>query len=194
MPLTIVECQGERRPGREFFEISDVRATTSMSSVYGHPVKNAVVPFIAEVLWVLLRDYPADETLFSFLEYSVVELASATLNEAVNFHLAFLVQLAAFMGIEPDVSTYRRGWVFDMSEGRFRDMHEVRLMQMEAMLTAAESYVARAVMRFNYGNVRFIRLGRNDRNRILDTILRYYTLHSVSLMSLRTLPVLRELF
>lgn len=194
MPLTPVECQGERRPGREFFEISDVRAAAVMNAVYCHPVKNAIVPFLAEVLVVLLRDYPADEMLYSFLEYSVMRLGVSTHRAAVNFHLAFLVQLARFMGIEPDISTYCAGSMFDMSEGRFRMKHDVSLTEIGRTLDVDDSRVARSVMRFNYNNVGYVKLSRDVRNRILDAILQYYTLHSVSLMSLKTLSVLRELF
>ena len=107
-----------------------------------------------------------------------------------NFHLMFLYGLGRFLGIEPDVSGYRQGMVFDMLDGRFRlsaPMHR-------HYLDPVQSGAVVALSRMNPANMHLFKMSRHERNQLLDGILQYYSLHYTGLQSLRSLDVLRELF
>ena len=49
-------------------------------------------------------------------------------------------------------------------------------------------------MRMDYATMHLFRMGRADRNRILEIIIHYYRLHIPQFPELRSLPVLQELF
>jgi DNA repair protein RecO (recombination protein O) len=46
----------------------------------------------------------------------------------------------------------------------------------------------------DYATMHLFRLGRADRNRILEILILYYRLHIPQFPELRSLPVLQELF
>ena len=52
----------------------------------------------------------------------------------------------------------------------------------------------RLLMRMDYATMHLFRMGRADRNRILEIIIHYYRLHIPQFPGLRSLPVLQELF
>lgn len=189
MPLSIFECVASIKPGRELCLMRDPRVIEPLHGIHSHPLKGAVSLFIADVLNAVLRESQSDATTFAFLADSIVRFNE--MEEGVaNFHLCFLYRLGRFIGIEPDVSTYRDGAVFDMQEGRFRmtpPLHHKYLMSDDARVLSLLS-------RITFENMRFFKFNRRQRNDLLDKILEYYTIHYSSLSQLQSLDVLRALF
>ncbi len=190
MPLGLVECVADIRPGQDVLLMHEPRAGMALHGIHAHPVKSAVALFLAEVLAVVLREGPADETLYEYVSRSVAMLDSIRADRVANFHLCFLYGLGRHLGIEPDMDGYRPGTVFDMVDGCFRmsaPMHRHYLPSTEAAAVAALS-------RMTYVNMHRFRMSRHERNNLLDGILRYYSLHYTALGSLKSLDVLRVLF
>ncbi len=190
MPLALVECVADIRPGREVMIMHEPRAEEPLTSLRTNPVKSSLVMFIAEVLGVVLRDGPPDELSYAYIHNAVTLLDRLPTGSVANFHLMFLYGLGRFLGIEPDVSGYRQGMVFDMLDGRFRlsaPMHR-------HYLDPVQSGAVVALSRMNPANMHLFKMSRHERNQLLDGILQYYSLHYTGLQSLRSLDVLRELF
>lgn len=190
MPLALVECVADIRPGREVMIMHEPRAEEPLTSLRTNPVKSSLVMFIAEVLGVVLRDGPPDELSYAYIHNAVTLLDRLPTESVANFHLMFLYGLGRFLGIEPDVSGYRQGMVFDMLDGRFRlsaPMHR-------HYLDPVQSGAVVALSRMNPANMHLFKMSRHERNQLLDGILQYYSLHYTGLQSLRSLDVLRELF
>lgn len=190
MPLALVECVADIRPGREVMIMHEPRAEEPLTSLRTNPVKSSLVMFIAEVLGVVLRDGPPDELSYAYIHNAVKLLDRLPTGSVANFHLMFLYGLGRFLGIEPDVSGYRQGMVFDMLDGRFRlsaPMHR-------HYLDPVQSGAVVALSRMNPANMHLFKMTRHERNQLLDGILQYYSLHYTGLQSLRSLDVLRELF
>ena len=190
MPLSIVECVADIKPGREISLMHEPRVLVPLSGLRCNPIKGSIAMFLAEVLGAILRDGPPDTTLYKYICASVEVLDALPSNRAANFHICFLWGLGRFIGIEPDVEGYVDGMIFDMQDGRFRlsaPMHP-------NYLDPARSAAVAAVSRMTYSNMHLFRMARAERNELLDGILRYYSLHYAVLQSLRSLEVLRELF
>lgn len=189
MPLGLVECVADIRPGREIHMMSDPRAEEPLTGLRTHPAKSAVAMFMAEVLSIVLRDGPADEGLYRYIYKCVKLLDVLPGSHVANFHLCFLYGLGSYLGIEPDVTDYREGMVFDMIDGRFRmsaPMHRHFLDSRRAQSVVALS-------RMTMVNMHLFGMTRDQRNEMLDGILDYYTLHYAGLNAMRSLEVLREL-
>lgn len=191
MPLGLVECMADVRPGRDILSMRDVRPMAVMSPVAtGDVVKMALAAFMAEVLGLLLRERTPDEHLFDFVASMAAELAAAGPGVA-NFHLMFLYRLSRFLGVEPDVATYAPGRFFDMREGVFRILVPIHA----DYLSPQEGRVVVMLSRMRSHNLHRWRLNRNNRNDILDHILDYYARHlGVRTDSMSSLAVLRTLF
>lgn len=192
MPLSVVECQADMRPGRELLFMSEPVARVAMERVYSNPVKNAVAMFLAEFMSVVLRDSVADTARFAFVADAVGRLAGATTRQAANFHICFLLGLGRFLGVEPDYSTAGPGRVFDLTDGVFKRVADAT--RASDFLTPDESVALSRLSRMTFDNLGAFRFSRADRRRILELILRFYGIHVAPVGSLRSFDVLQTLF
>lgn len=187
MPLGIVECVSEPRAGREILPMRQVVQGRALRSLHSDPVKQMMAMFLSEVLAVVLQGGEPDRALFDFLEAGVGVLDEADGARTANFHICFLFNLARHLGIEPDVSTYERGSVFDMADGRWRASMPLH----RNYLVPDDAGVAYQLSRMTFANMHCFRFSRIQRNAIIDGILEYYSLHYVSMRHLRSLDILR---
>ena len=187
-------------PGSRFSCVADIRDNDRIPpmrdvSVRGtqpglsHPVKSAVTLFLVDFLNSILRDSMPDEVMFDFIDMMLENYGNKQKGLA-NFHLLFLIKLAHFAGIEPDISTYRSGTLFDLMDGVFRTSAPLH----GRFLERDESSAVVQLMRMNLRNMAIFRLSSAQRNRILDGILEYYSLHFANVQSIKSIEVLRDLF
>lgn len=189
MPLSLVECQSDATANRDIHRMHDVAPLMALHGIHAHPAKVSIAMFLAELLSHLLRESQADKAMFAFLADSIATLDVTPGSRAANFHIAFLMKMLRFLGIEPVYDTWRPGRVFDMADGVFRDSAPLH----GKWLTAADSEALRNLSRISYPTMHLYRLGRSDRNAIVDRLLQYYSLHLAPLPALATLSVLRSL-
>ena len=193
MPMASFECVASVTPGRELFHIRDVRPDDGVAPGYGtlDPVRSAVGFFMADFLSAVLREPMADEPLFGGVREIARCIAGRESRGLANVHIAALASLTVPLGIEPDVSTWRRGRFLDLREGRFTvsppSAHSDYLDQ-------CGSHIAWLLSRMTLRNARFYRFSRDERNEILRELLRYYTLHGYKVGNLVSVDILRDLF
>lgn len=190
MPMSFFECIANYRHGGSIANMSDVRQSIPLPGLTGNPVKITVALFLAELLGVVLRETPEDPLLFNCLSYSATRLDAASAGETANFTIHFLYRLGRFLGIEPDTSTYRRGRVFDMLDGTFRDSAPLH----RKFLDGEDADAVYMLSRMSWENYGMFRFNRDQRRRILVAIIDYYTAHYTSLTRLNSLEILKEIF
>lgn len=190
MPMSLFEGQVDIRPGREIMPVRDLRPLAVTTALSAHPVKAAVAMFLADTLLAVLRDAgQADSRLWNLIRDSVLGLDRASAPAIANFPLWFLYRLGVLVGIEPDISTFVPGRIFDMADGIFRDSAPGHSDYIEA----ADSPLVIVLSRLRERSLPLLRLSSEQRARALDVVLRYYSLHHSPLSSLRSLPVLRDI-
>lgn len=186
-PGSVFDAIIDYRPNRSLQtlrEISPARVTFS-----DNPAKQSVIYFVCDFVYSLLNDYPADSLLFDYVE-NFIRSVDNSRRSVANAPIAFLVGLLPIVGIEPDMSTYFPGSMFDFSSGVFRISPSLS----GKSLSAEESAYMPALLRMTSINMHIFKLSREGRNHILDTLLDYYTAHFGPLRQLPTLPILRSLF
>lgn len=192
MPLALFEGVCVSRPGRDLIQLRDLRPWAMTSSVHANPVKAAMALFLADVLDGVLRTSQPDEHLTHFLQTGVQALHALTRPAAAaNFHLWFLRVLAALTGIEPDYGSWSPGAVFDMTEGVFRATPPLH----GRWLAPDDALAVRMLGRLTIRSMAHVGLSREQRGRILEGIIDYYSLHGMPAASAaRSLEILRTLF
>lgn len=187
-------------PGSRFACVADLRDTVMLptmrdvtprgvSAVVPDPVKSAATLFIADFMNTLFKDSLPDELMFDYCD-SMLTFYDAATRGTANFHLLFMIRLMRFAGIEPDTSTFRPGYLFDMVDGVFRSSAPLH----GRFLERDESQAAATLSRMSTRNMHLWRFTSAQRNAILDRLIEYYTLHFASLRSMKSLDVLRSLF
>jgi DNA repair protein RecO (recombination protein O) len=189
MPLSVIEIEMERHPRRDFCHIRETGLCLPLSRLFTDPVKNALALFLAEVLSRVIKETEPDSRLFDYLYRSISILEDAGKGVA-NFHLVFLLHLLNYLGVFPNIESYRENRYFDMQNGVFTDSPPLH----KHYLNRGESLVFARLFRINFENMSFYDFSRHDRVNILNRIIAYYRLHLPEIPEIKSLPILQILF
>lgn len=186
-PLSMVEFLADYRPmSSRLPQPQDVRLYYNYSDLPYSPVKSTVAMFLAEFLSSALRSEEQNIPLFKYMETSLQWYDSS--RSAANFHLIFVLQLARYIGIMPNVED--EGLFFDMQAGSYVPLVPTH----RYFLRPDEAKYVRLLMRIRLYTMHLLRLNREQRRRILAVLITYYRLHVPQFPELKSLEVLQDVF
>lgn len=188
-PLSVIATELNYKPANELQRLGSINSPEIWTNIYFDPSKRAITLFISEFLYRLLNATMPDTQLYDFLLESLRFLDKMKENTN-DFHIPFLVSLLSFSGIQPNVSEYKPGRVFEFSSGSF-------VPEIEATNPVLKGQDAEAVIfisKINFSNMKSLRLTSANRRQILYGLLNYYSYHFPGLGSLKSPEVLREIF
>ena len=167
-PLGILDAEVVENPKSDLWRVHGLSAKYPLVSLRTSASKNAITLFMSEVLYRTVREGGREEGLFEWCERSVLTL-DALEGDYANYHLRFLLELAAALGFSPS-------W--------------------EDLAPFAGEHLAsvRELLRADFGASLLVPLSGEVRNEIAELLLRYLSFHSESRIEARSLRVLRELF
>lgn len=187
MPLSILSVTLDYQTKREIFiprEYSIIHAPLSPSI---DPVANAVALFTTELLHRILRSSGADPALYTFLKEQILAMDHLPRKELSSFHLVVITGLLHYLGILPQVEGYKMGYVLDNSEGQFRPTYNPE----EQSLAEASYWLHTFITTPHPAS---IPMNREQRNNLLDLLLRHLTYHFPEVGTLRSPDILTQLF
>ena len=167
-PLGIVEADITENTRSELWRATRFTQAWPLVSLRTDLYKNAIVLFMSEVLYRGVREGTAEEDLYGWCERSILTL-DALEKDFSNFHLRWLLELAAEMGFAPS------------AEGLAPFAGE-RLRDVQALLDAS------------FEEAMLLPLSGERRSELCEVFLRYLSHHTESALDIRSLRVLRELF
>lgn len=188
-PMSVLSLVFDYRQRSSLQRIRDIAVLRPFASIPFEPFKISLAIFLAEFLAYATRDEQQNVPLFEFVENSLLWLDNAS-SGYTNFHIVFMTRLSQFVGFWPSLDGYGRDCLFDLREGCFTSVAPLY----SDVLSPTEAHFVPILMRMNYRSMRLLRLNREQRNHITDTILYYYRLHVPEMPELRCLDVLKELF
>lgn len=188
-PLAEIESEINFKASAELQRLGSVNAGEVWQEIYFNPLKQALTLFISEFLYRLLYAAMPDPKLYDFLIDSL-RLLDRLQTGVADFHIPFLVSLLSYSGIQPDLSDYHPGDVFDFASGIYTSPYESK----GPALTGEEAKAAAFVSKINFSNMKRLRLTSANRRQILYGLLNYYSYHFPGLGNLKSPEVLREMF
>ena len=188
-PFSALEMEVEHQNRHDIQRIKEVKPGFSMNQLYCHPVKNAISLFLSEVLYKIIQEKEENHALFDFLWRSVKWLEIADAGVA-NFHLTFLLQLSAYLGIRPTNKSFKTGCFFDLQNGVFTDTAPPH----DFFLNQNDSLVFERLLRMSYENMALYTFARQERFVIIRQIIEYYRLHLSDFPEIKSLAVMQSLF
>lgn len=151
------------------------------------PAKSMIVMFIAELLYRVVND--SDEAMFDFIESEILALSSLdTVVDATataNFHLHFMVQLAAQMGYAP-TENHSVGDYFDIKQGCFVPF---RPISHSLYFDPEISRLLHDMLTTPKEDIRRITLSRDMRRKFLASMVDYFGFHTDSIYSVRSIEL-----
>lgn len=168
LPLNILEADVRENPKSELWTLSNLHLRDALSGVRNQFDKNTVTLFLSEVLFRTLRDGANEDGLYQWCVASLLTF-NALQADYANFHLRFLLEFAGALGFRPSLDTV----------APFCGEH---LRQMEALLSAS------------FTECMLLPLSGTERSALCEDILQYLAYHTDQTLTIRSLPVLHELF
>lgn len=188
-PLFILDLEMYYKASREMQVLKEFSVFFTPYDIHSNIKKSCVAIFLGEVLTSVLREESPHEEMFDYIEESIIYFDRCKEGFA-NFHIAFLAGLSSFLGFEPGKRRNNDDSFFDMTNGVFVPIPPVHgnYATVEVSNILADFFIA------SYDTVSNIILTGTLRMEVLETILRYYSLHLPGLKKINSLEVMKDVF
>ena len=188
-PMFILDVELYYKSSREIQIVKEFSAAFTPYNIYSNIKKSSVAIFLGEVLTSVLKEESPNDEMFDYIEESIYFFDKCQESYA-NFHIAFLAGLSSFLGFEPGRKSGKENIFFDMENGIFVPVPPLHGNYANEEITAilADFFAA------SYNSVSKIPLSGKVRNEVLETIVRFYSLHLPGLKKIKSLEVLKEVF
>ena len=188
-PMFILDLEMNYKASHEMQMLKEFSVSFTPYDIYSNIKKSCVAIFLGEVLTSVLKEESPHDEMFDFIEDSIIYFDRCKEGYA-NFHIAFLAGLSSFLGFEPGQRINKDDAFFDMTNGVFVPIPPVHgnYANEEISNILADFFVA------SYDIIAGISLNGNMRNEVLETLVRFYSLHLPGLKKIRSLEVLKDVF
>jgi DNA repair protein RecO (recombination protein O) len=188
-PMFILDLEINFRESHDMNILKEFSVSYSPYDIYSDIRKSCVAIFLGEVLTGVLREESPHEEMFDYIEKSIIYFDGCKESYA-NFHIAFLAGLSSFLGIAPGIRSRPEDIYFDMTNGVF-----VPAPPFHGNYANPEiSEILARVFLSSFDNIKSISLKGTIRNEVLETLVRYYSLHLAGLKKINSLDVLKDVF
>ena len=174
-PLTLLDMVVYYKPDKDLHRLSEVKINYPFQHIPFDIAKSSLALFVSEMLTKTLKEETSNLTLYHFLEDSVRYLEEAEADYE-NFHIAFLLKLAFFLGFGPASAREFEG---QLQEQKYPFLPD------ETTEKALNGF-----LRQRLGAP--VKISRQTRAELLDALVAFYRIHIDSLGEIKSLTVLRE--
>ena len=188
-PMFVLDLVMYYKPAREIQSLKEFSVSFTPYNIYSDIKKSSVAIFLGEFLTSVLKEESPHEELFNYIEDSIVYFDSCREGYA-NFHIAFLAGLSGFLGFEPGQKLNKEDLFFDMQNGVF-----VPAPPVHGNYAGEEiSTILAAFFLASYDSIGKISLTGRKRNDVLETLVKFYSLHLPGIKKIKSLDILKEVF
>ena len=186
-PLAFLSFQWDMKPKASLQRIKEAHLLFVQQEIPLHPIKRSIAMLLAEFMAYTLHEETSNTDLYLYIEFSFQWLDVAKTGYT-NFHLVFLLKLARFLGIAPNMEAYSDGSLFDLTNGHFVP-HGIAS---ETMMSNQDTIILHQLTEATYETMGDIAMSHQDRARIIKYLASYYTLHLPNFPSLQSLEILQQ--
>jgi DNA repair protein RecO (recombination protein O) len=188
-PLTVLELIVYYKESREMQMLKEFSVLYSPKDIQCNLKKSCMAIFLGEVLTSVLKEESPHEELFDYLNDSIIFFDQCP-ERFLNFHIAFMIGLSAYLGFEPGKRDDPENTLFDMINGKY-----VQLPPLHGNFASAEiSDILAKFFVTSWDKIDNISLSGSKRNEVLETLIRFYSLHLPGLKKINSLEILKEVF
>jgi DNA repair protein RecO (recombination protein O) len=179
-PLSLLEMDFYYRSNRELQRIKDVSFACNYLTIPFNISKSTIALFLAEVLYLTLREEESNPILFAYLFHSF-QLFDARDTGISNFHIWFMLHFSKYLGFFPSVKEEKR--VSFSSD----------LLAFDALTPSAAGALNKLIYSVK-GPPEELKISHHDRMALLESLIKYYTLHHEGFSRLKSYSILQEVF
>lgn len=184
--LTILDIQADHKDRRSLQYLKDIKLQCNYTSLHTNIIKSTIVMFLSEVLVNILKEEEENQTLYNFLETSLIWFDENETN--ANFHLKFLVELTKYLGFYPDDSIKEANF-FNLEEGVFQ------LEKTNKYCASGNNFkILKQLLGIKFDVDKILDISANQKREFLDMILLYFKLHLDGFKTPKSVTVLNQVF
>jgi DNA repair protein RecO (recombination protein O) len=181
-PLTLLEMEIYYKQNREIQRLKEIACPFHFTTLPFSITKSSIALFLAEVLFVTLREEESNPPLFDFLFHSV-QLLDSKEEGIQNFHLLFLLHLSRYLGFFPEqLGSHVYGGKLSADLRPFGQLPKEALEALVSMIHVSAGFPEA------------IRLGNLSRSQILDSLIAYYAMHVEGMNRIKSLQILKDVY
>lgn len=185
-PLSLVILEYYYSEQKELHNVKSIDLLTPYKTLHNHPMKAAVLLFLNEILYKAIQQQEKNDDVFEFIESFLLKMDQTEFNP--NSHLWFIVKLTSFLGMAPDISSYKKGTVFNLLEGVFNS-NKYRKGDSSTSVAATIYFL----MGTEFDRIKELKLTRETRRETLHTLIDYYQIQLEGIKNINSHLVLQEL-
>ena len=185
-PLTQLSIISSHQEKRNLQLLKEAQVIHVYESIHTSIVKQSIVLFLSEILTSAIQEEENNTLLYEYLESSLIWFDSH--EQISNFHLLFLLNLTKFLGFYPDVSQSNKNG-FHLREGFFTDD-----LQNKEVIKGTEINQFKKLLGINFDTIECMNFSKTERQRLLQTLIRYFELHLGGFRTPKSLAVLETVF
>jgi DNA repair protein RecO (recombination protein O) len=188
-PLYILDLVMYFKESRGMQTIKEVSVAYSPVDIHNNIKKSCIAIFLGEVLNSVLKEESPHEELFDYIKNSIIFFDRCK-ERYSNFHIAFLAGLCSYLGFEPGRRDNEDNLFFDMMNGTF-----VTIPPVHGNYAGRDiSDILAGFFNSSWDKMDEIILSGSKRNEVLDTLLKYFSVHLPGLKKINSLEILKEVF
>ena len=165
--------------------LREVEVISFYHSVYSYIKKRSIALFLSEVLYYSIKEEEKNESLFKYLEASLLWFDTHT--NISNFHLLFLLNLTKYLGFYPELNLVNLPY-FDMLEGQFISSNNSNTVSGEKLTQFKK------LLGINFDAIHEVNFNAKNRQEVLSILIQYVELHLDGFRQPKSLNVLRSVF
>ncbi|MEL6718681.1 MAG: DNA repair protein RecO [Bacteroidota bacterium] len=184
--MTILDLVAYDKEGKELNRVKEIKAAHIYQDLPFDIRRSSVGLFITEVAQKVLKQSEQHYELYDFLEliYLYLDQKDAIVN---NVHLYFLVHFTQYLGFQPDGQYSKITPFFNLEEGTF-----VSDQMAKYSLDQRLSQILEQLLDSQLSTIDQLSINRQERNQLLEQLIRYYQLHLENLPNISAHSILKE--
>ena len=184
-PLTQLILTANHNTKGNLNSVKEVQVIHAYQSIPTSIVKQSIILFLSEILASVIQEEEENIPLYNYIETGLIWLD--THDEVSNFHLLFLLNLSRFLGFYPDVS--KEALVFNLVEGG-----DVGFGKESTTISGVKLNAFKRLLGINFDAIHTINFSKQERQMVLQIIIRYFELHLDGFRKPKSLQVLETVF
>ncbi len=181
-PMSVVELVAEQKNNASLEYIKEVQLIHTSNPYEFDVLKSSVVQFLNEILLKILCQCGCDEDMYLYIENSLVNFQHKEFSP--DFHLRFLLHLTKYFGCFPENNYSEKYKTFNCQTACFDDNGS------NPAETEISAWIHILLNQELFSNDKELKPPYHLRNKILQSILSYYTMHISNVKGLKSLEVL----
>jgi len=186
-PLSLLEIEADHKENRSLQYLRDIKLHVYYNSLHTNVIKSTIAMFLSEVLSSILIEEEQNETLYSFLETTMIWFDETKTN--TNFHLLFLTQLTKYLGFYPESFKTTTHKYFNLEEGKFQSTKTNMYCITGDNLTILKKFLG-----IKFDDSKSLEITSAQKRDFLSMILLYFKLHLDGFKDPRSISILNQVF